>query len=195
MTDCTIADNVGHGIWTSTGSGPALTRCTISGNTSSGIYCGTSASLTAVDCQFVSNSAQRGAGVSFWDATATFTRCTFVDGSAGNLGGALYVLDATVSLIDCVVRENSAKEGGGLFVEDSTMGPSLLTAEKTEFYDNSATNAGEDGFVAAGSTVVLTCSTFDDGGFEGDGTLTLNNDGCSTPVRRVTWGQVKALYR
>jgi hypothetical protein len=47
----------------------------------------------------------------------------------------------------------------------------------------------------SGCEVVLTCCVPDLTGFEGSGTITLNNEGCSTPIETTSWGRIKAIYR
>ncbi len=195
MTDCTVSDNVGEGIWAGNASSPTFLNCTFSGNTYSAITCGYNAgSLTVTDCEFSSNSGIRGAGMRMWNATATLTRCTFSDNAASNAGGALYLIDASATLIDCSISGNTAGDGGGIFLEDSAAGASHLTTDKTVFSGNTA-DEGANGVVGTGSEAILICSVSDLGGFAGGGTITLNNEGCFTPTKPVTWGQVKALYR
>ncbi|UCG52102.1 MAG: right-handed parallel beta-helix repeat-containing protein [Candidatus Latescibacterota bacterium] len=195
MTDCTISDNFGTGIWTGNGASPTLTGCTFSGNSKSAIYCGYNGGhLTAIDCEFSSNTAGQGGGMRFWNSSATLTECEFSDNSASN-GGALCLNDASVALINCSITGNSAYEGGGIYLNDSTQGASYLTADTTEFFDNTATNDGAHGLVGSGSELVLTCSVSDLSGFAGAGTIVLNYDGCFSPTKPVTWGRLKELYR
>lgn len=196
MIDCTVSDNFGTGIWAGGGVSSTLTRCTFSGNSNSGIYGGYgSGPLNIIECEFSSNTGGQGGGIRFWNSSATVTACEFSDNSALAAGGALYLNDATVALFNCSITGNSADEGGGIYLESSLQGASYLTADTTEFFDNTATIDGVHGFVGSGSELVLTCSVSDLSGFAGGGTMTLNYDGCSSPTEPVTWGRLKELYR
>jgi hypothetical protein len=73
-------------------------------------------------------------------------------------------------------------------------GASHVTADSTEFENNTATGEGPHGYIGSGSEIVLTCCVPDLSGFVGDGTITLNNEGCWTPVEQTSWGRLKTLY-
>ncbi|UCG50513.1 MAG: right-handed parallel beta-helix repeat-containing protein [Candidatus Latescibacterota bacterium] len=194
MTDCTVSDNFGTGIWIGAASSPTITNCTFSGNSKRGIYCSSnSGPTTLTDCNFSSNTALRGAGMNLWKSTATLINCTFFNNAASSYGGGLYLIDASVALINCSLRENSAREGGGIYLKDSSQGASYLTADTTEFFDNTA-NEGAHGFVGSGSEAVLTCSVSDLSGFASEGIIILNYDGCFSPTKPITWGRLKAMF-
>jgi parallel beta-helix repeat protein len=190
IVDCTISDSVGDGIWV-TGSSPTITNCTISGSTRNGIYCSSGGSVTVTGCTFSSNSGGLGGGIKFWNATGTVTNCSFVGNFAGEGGGGIGLKSSTVTLISCDFTGNDAGNGGGIYLEDG----SYLAADTTIFDHNTASSAGAQGFVMAGCEAVLTCCVTDLTGFAGGGTITLHNDGCTTPVEESSWGRIKLLYR
>ncbi|UCG52103.1 MAG: right-handed parallel beta-helix repeat-containing protein [Candidatus Latescibacterota bacterium] len=216
MTDCTISDNFGDGIWVSSSSiFLQVTNCVFSGNSKSGIKCSSGSSVILTDCNFSdnsgggavaygsssptftnctfsNNSSVRGGGMSITsNAIATLTSCAFTGNSAINDGGGIMLEDASATLVDCSFTNNSAKNGGGVYLE----GTSTLTADTTEFYNNTVSNEGARGFIGSGSEAILTCCVADLSGFAGDGTITLNNEGCFSPTEPTTWGRLKALYR
>jgi parallel beta-helix repeat protein len=189
IIDCTISANVGSGIW-ATHSSPNVTSCTISLNSRNGIYCSSNGSITVTGCTFDSNSGYDGGGIKFWNATGTITNCTFTANSAGD-GGGVWLKSSTVGLVSCTFAGNDAYTGGGIYLEDG----SYLTADTTTFDHNTATTDGPQGFVMGGCEAVLTCCVSDLTGFAGGGTITLNNEGCTTPIESSSWGRIKALYR
>ena len=198
LTGCSVSDNLGTGIW-SVASILELTSCDITGNSSSGISCngvhfpGGSVALT--DCTISGNSASNGGGLKVWECPATLANCTLSGNSASAHGGGLYAIASTVTLTHCSLTGNSASsDGGGIYLLTQN-GASNVTADSTEFSNNTADRSGAHGFVQTGSAALLTCSVPDDTGFDGGGTITVDNSGCQTPVRRQSWGSIKALYR
>ncbi len=108
----------------------------------------------------------------------------------------MYLNNASVTLISCLLTDNSARNsGGGIYVENSQQGASYLAADTTQFRNNTASKEGPRGYVGSGSEAVLTCCVHGLSGFAGDGTITLNSEGCWTPTEGTSWGRIKALYR
>jgi len=192
LTDCTISNNTGTGLWNSSSSAPTLTRCSITEHPRWGINHQSSAPLTLVDCELARNTGTEwlSGGMRVWSGAADLTGCTIADNSGG--AGGLRLLDGSVTVTKCTFTGNHAvDEGGGFFLE----GDSQLMVDDTDFSGNTAALAGANGYVSAGSSATLRCSVETLDGFEGDGSITLDNVGCGNPVRAITWGAVKALYR
>ena len=197
LTGCSVSDNLGTGIW-AIASTLELTDCSVTGNSESGIICNgvhwPGGSITLTDCTISGNSAVYGGGLKLWECPATLTNCAFSLNTVTGDGGGLYVTASMVTITHCSLTENSADWGGGMYLLTQN-GASNVTADSTEFSNNTAKDGGAHGFVGTGSTVLLICCVPDDTGFEGGGTITVDNSGCPTPVRRQTWGSIKALYR
>jgi parallel beta-helix repeat protein/predicted outer membrane repeat protein len=192
LTDCTISNNVGTGLWSTNSCAPTLTRCSITDHPRWGINHNASVPLTLVDCEVARNtgSGWLSGGMRVSAGTADLTGCTFADNSGG--AGGLRCDDASATVTKCTFTGNHATDdGGGFFLA----GDSQLMVDDTDFSGNTATSAGANGYVSAGSSATLRCSVETLDGFEGDGSITLDNEGCPTPVRAITWGAVKALYR
>ncbi|UCG52101.1 MAG: right-handed parallel beta-helix repeat-containing protein [Candidatus Latescibacterota bacterium] len=203
LTNCTISNNwsvYGGGIRVSLNCDATLTDCTFSDNVADsrgggmGTAFGGSATLT--NCTFLNNSAYSGGAVCLAsDGSVTFTNCSLIGNSASSDGGGIKIQCnggcASTTLISCSLTDNSARTGGGIYLEGAT----YFAADTTEFHNNTASTSGANGYVESEGEVVLTCCVSDLGGFEGDGTITLNNEGCFSPTEPTTWGRLKALYR
>jgi predicted outer membrane repeat protein len=200
FANCTFSDNVasmiGGGIQISRECEATFTDCTISSNTADsrggGMITSFGGSAILTNCTFSGNSSVRGAGMAL-GGNATLTNCSFAGNSAINDGGAMMLSGtaAIITLNHCSLLRNSAKNGGAIYME----GASYLAADSTEFRNNTVSNEGARGYIESTSEAVLTCCVTDLSGFAGDGTITLNNDGCWVPIERTTWGRLKALYR
>jgi predicted outer membrane repeat protein len=196
LTNCTISDNVGNGIWTGNFSAPELTNCTVSGNEDAGIRhqgppFGTPANIILTDCTISNNTGNSGGGFFFWNADGELTNCSLTGNSSAD-GGGMLLNSASVTVTNCSFSSNKARsQGGAVFLENG----SYLAADTTDFENNKASGNGEHGYVNSGCELVLTCSVPDLTGFAGSGTITLNYDGCFSPVEPTTWGRLKALYR
>jgi hypothetical protein len=152
-------------------------------------------SATLTDCTFSDNTARSGGGMCFAsDGSTTLINCSLT-GNSATYGGAMKIQCnggcASVTLIGCSLTDNSAQDGGGICME----GASYLAADTTEFHNNTASNEGAHGYVESEGEAVLTCCVSDLTGFAGNGTITLNNEGCFVPIEPTTWGRLKALYR
>lgn len=219
FTNCTFSGNTGGGIYCRNSCSPTLTGCTLSGNTAltgAGMKSTSNCTITLTGCTFSGNEAEWwGGGIYFWNCTVTLIDCTFSDNSGprgggmflspggsvtlsgcsftGNSvtsdGGGMCLEDASATLVDCFFTNNSAGNGGGMYLD----GASYFAADTTKFDGNTASNAGAHGYVNSGSEAVLTCCVDDLTGFAGDGTITLNNEGCDTATERSSWGAIKAL--
>jgi parallel beta-helix repeat protein/predicted outer membrane repeat protein len=204
FTNCTFSGNqatFGAGICVSSKCTVTLTGCTFSDNYANGrgggMLTSFGGSATLTDCTFSNNTAHlsSGGGVcSGSDGSVTLNNCSLI-GNSAKYGGAMKIQCnggcASVSLISCSLIGNSAQNGGGIYMENA----SYLAADTTEFKNNTASNEGPRGYIGSGSEAVLTCCVHGLSGFAGDGTITLNNEGCWTPTEGTSWGRIKALYR
>ena len=76
--------------------------------------------LTLTGCELVGNSGHGPAGGAVADlnrqSSAAFVDCTFTANTATGLGGAVYAVGGmTMTLTDCTLTGNSAKDGGAIF--------------------------------------------------------------------------------
>ena len=80
-----------------------------------GLLCWQS-SPTLIDCRFVANTANTGAGVFSLGGTPSFTNCTFEDNHAPDgFGGGLFSQEGTMSLVGCTFTGNTGGVGGGAY--------------------------------------------------------------------------------
>jgi parallel beta-helix repeat protein len=196
LINCTVSSNLGTGIWTSNFSSPELINCTMSGNAGSAIEhtgppFGIPAEITLTDCTISHNNGGPGGGIRFWNVAGNLINCSFTGNSTGSNGGGMSLNSSSVALVKCDFSDNSASRGGGIYLKNG----SYLAADTTEFENNTASVQGAHGFIEGGCELVLTCSVPDLAGFAGSGTITLNYDGCFSPVEPTSWGRLKALYR
>jgi hypothetical protein len=153
---------------------------------------GSTATLTS--CTFSGNAGGQGGGMSVRSSSsAGLTKCTFNNNGSSFDGGAMTLDNASATLVNCSVTNNRSAQGGGI----AAWNGAHLNADTTEFTGNKCrtVNMGDHGIVGNGSQLVLTCSVADLTGFVGDGTITLNNEGCYTPTKPTSWGRLKALYK
>ncbi|MHC5054789.1 MAG: choice-of-anchor Q domain-containing protein [Planctomycetota bacterium] len=59
------------------------------------------------------------------NASVTIVNCTFSGNYAGSRGGAIYILDASPTITDCVMSQNSAIYGGGIYCVGATSSPTI----------------------------------------------------------------------
>ena len=101
ITNCTITDNIGSGIYCAEYSCPVISNCTISGNTGRGRPPLTKGG--GIFCEVYSKPEIRS--------------CVITGNSAGDEGGGIYNdISSSPQIIGCTITGNSAKEyGGGVF--------------------------------------------------------------------------------
>lgn len=171
-----------------------------------------------VNCLFQNNIARLGSAFFANNSAVTFTGCTFEQNTGVGIGAA-YVYEATVSLTACelrdnstengygggirglsnaiikmdfcVVENNSAFQGGGVYLNFT----SNLTATGCRILGNTASSEGPDGYVAADSEALLICCEIDPAAWSGDGSINVVEDGCVIQTEQSTWGRIKAMYR
>ena len=130
----TNAYSTGHGgaIYCHTTS-PTIDGCVFDRNTSEGseryggaIYCTGESSPTITGCTFTGNKASefstgRGGAIACrYGADATLDNCFFEDNFAEYRGGAVYCDQCDATITDCVVKENQAESGAGVYVRYGT---------------------------------------------------------------------------
>jgi len=147
------------------------------------------------DCTVEDNTVlETGGGVEVIGSGAVgFLRnCTIRNNTAQLGAGGLFVnMSGRIILQDCTVTGNTGGEfGGGVEVRDQ----SILEGLDSVILNNTAP-LGSDGSIWPSGTVILHCCEINPDGWAGDGTLTLDNDGCGVATERATWDDVKARYR
>ncbi|MBR8537606.1 right-handed parallel beta-helix repeat-containing protein, partial [Carboxylicivirga sediminis] len=109
ITNCefigNLADNDGGGIFSS---GSSFTNITFSGNTAG--------NNGGAICTYADGATYNG---------GVYTTCTFINNSADGNGGAIYALPGGGSFDDCMISENNANRGGGVYLNT---GASLLSS-------------------------------------------------------------------
>ncbi|MBP7935846.1 MAG: right-handed parallel beta-helix repeat-containing protein [Phycisphaerae bacterium] len=174
LTDCVFESNSGGqggGLY-SRGS-PVLRRCTFSRNTAThmtsyggGMYSQGSAMLTA--CTFngnwtIENSAFSAGGGLYNAGSATLEYCTFADNVAGadvvaqSVGGGMYNGPGPTILTNCAFSQNLAREGGGLYLDSTSLAMHNSTVDKISgaIVANSVIYLGSDNSVTVDSSLLL----------------------------------------
>jgi hypothetical protein len=136
--------------------GPGPQSLTIDGNNRSSVF-ETSSSVTATIAGLTieDGKARDGAGIDIgFDATLTVKNCNIANNSATGPGGGIRN-DGTLTLIDSTVSGNSAGSGGGIYDRNR------MTVTNSTFWGNSATGYGGgidvDGFIhtyVVGATLI-----------------------------------------
>ncbi|MBU6410024.1 MAG: hypothetical protein KGR98_06530, partial [Verrucomicrobia bacterium] len=173
-----------------------LVGCTLSGNEANSfggaVYDFPLATVTLTGCTLSGNKANSSGGAIFVDfppATVTLTGCTLSGNAANSAGGAIDN-NGTLTLNDCVLSDNVARQqfgyrygppgnGGGIYNHGA------LTLNNCILSDNSATSylgfGAGGGICSVGLPATLNNCTLSGntasagGGIEASGTLTLNN--------------------
>ena len=131
----TARDGDGAGIYCDGGSSAVISGCVFSENEArpnyyghahgGGIYCQNS-TLVITNCTFTGNRSAYGAGVFSKNNTVTITNCTFT-GNVGistyvglASGGGLYCVDSISTITHSLFTENSANDGGGLYIKGTS---------------------------------------------------------------------------
>ena len=136
-----------------------------------GVYCAAQTTVTFTDCTFEDNIASPtpagqdpnfrldpyigfgGSVAAEGTANLTFVDCNFVDSSA-DTGGAIYVINAGVSVIDCNIATNEALRGGGL----AGMGGAIDVAGSLIWNNRASTDAADpndDNVIPIGAGLLL----------------------------------------
>ncbi len=83
------------------------------GNNIGGLYVGNGATLTMTDCRFAGNLALDGGALKSLNSTVKMTDCTFENNTAINQGGGLDVCGGSISMKNCVLKNNHADANSG----------------------------------------------------------------------------------
>jgi CSLREA domain-containing protein len=141
-TDCTFANNTAREQGGAVGifrDGTTVTRCTFTGNRvvntvaggggiAGAIYTSATVGIPFVDCTFENNSvttadtigtSRGGAVFESSNPTSSYLRCTFT-GNTARQGGALY-LDNSSTFINCTLTGNTAQQGAAIFNAATTL--------------------------------------------------------------------------
>ena len=77
--------------------------------------------------------------------TVTMTNCSVSDCESDNYGGGIYCQGFDLNMINCTVDNNSANDGGGLYIwewEGNNPSSAAVVMKNCTFYGNSAFNGG-----------------------------------------------------
>lgn len=108
----------------------------------------------AIDCEGMDRAILLSSGI---DSTCHITGFTFMNGQAGDGGGAIRCDGGSPRISDCVFRDNSTSGSGGAIM--LTQGPTRISG--CEFYGNTAGDVG-GALHITNSDVKLTACTFSD---------------------------------
>ena len=111
---------------------------------------------------------------------------TFQEGSATDKGGAIYVQNGRVDIIDNIFLENSADNYGGAIAIDSNYDIQILN---NWFEDNVTDNGGGSIFAGSSDATVLIEGNSFTGGAANYGTA-IHNDSCRLSINRNTFQDV-----
>jgi len=125
ITNCTITDNIGSGIWCGYYSSPTITNCIISNNTghdapphtrAGGIYCEQDCNPKIIDCIITGNAVGRDGGGIYcnYDSSPKITNCTITGNSAKYDGGGIYCgSHSSIFITNSIVWGNADSSGQG----------------------------------------------------------------------------------
>ncbi|SFE88518.1 putative Ig domain-containing protein [Spirosoma endophyticum] len=147
LIDCVISSNLavsGAGIYNAFQAGCRLDNCKLVGNVATqdggGIYTITNGSLvTLSSCTLSGNAAVNGGGVYNDSGVPTLINCLIEDNKATGQGGGIYFTQMANygSLTNCLLRGNSAQQGGAMY--NRLASPTLTNCTIS---DNTASQGG-----------------------------------------------------
>jgi hypothetical protein len=162
---CSVSANSAYhvgGIWAVNGAFVSMVDCLVSGNSAThigGICASMGSCLTALRCNITGNVAaklQAGGGHAYWFSTISLTDCILKENSAVGYGGALYIADnSNLSMLRCILQSNTADFGGGVDALESE----VLVSHSTFFGNRSRKQAGGVFSIREGSTLRMEMST------------------------------------
>ena len=148
----------GGGIYVNDSATFTMTGGTVTENTASdeggGIDLENSATLTGGN--ITDNTAKYGGGVYYDEGgeTLKLSNVTIRENTSNHRGGGIYIWHGTVQLNSCTVSENTAKDGGAVYITDECK----LDASNTVFEKNKSTNAGGGAIVNMEDLVLSSCT-------------------------------------
>lgn len=148
--NCALTGNMaalrGGGMFNTAGASPLIAACWFVGNVAGDVGGGmrniSQADPQIVECRFIGNHADTGGGIANWSASPTLLKTVLRDNTA-RLGGGIYSIDQSdATMTECTFGGNSALSAdagrGGALYNDS----SDVSATGCAFMDNAADNGG-----------------------------------------------------
>lgn len=138
ITGCTFANNRTYGLEMRDGTTAQINGCTFldvlpgPGGTSHGISA-SGATLTVSSSSFANS---RGTGLAGWNSAMTIRNCVFSGNEESFAGGGIGIWlarDKSVTIDSCLFENNSAPNGGGIFVSEAA----ALSVSRSTFVANS----------------------------------------------------------
>lgn len=188
----------GGGIYCS-GSSPTIMNCIITSNQAlgshgdphgekaygGGVYCGSNSYLTLIDCTVSSNRAIGGGGDSLW--CSPMSGCYGgLGGGGGGYGGGIYSSsDSSLTIVGCIISDNSASGGsGGVYSET---GAGVIEGASGGWAWGGGVYCGSVATIINSCSIVNNTAMGGDGGqvndpysFDGDGGLAFGGGLCGT---------------
>lgn len=160
VTNCIFTGNsavYGGGGMYNEESNPTVTNCVFIDNVTTGAGGGMGneyrSTPSMMDCNFISNTANRGGGMYNYESDPSVNNCTFNDNTANDGGGMLNErCDPTVT--NCKFSGNEADNGGGM-LNQSYSDPKVTNCT---FSNNTANNGGGGMFNERSSPTVTYCT-------------------------------------
>jgi len=135
--------DVGGGILSNGNLTITLNDVTLSQNTATSqggaLYCNTNTTLQVSDSLFILNQSPLGAGILSTGGTLSFSGTTLSSNTATSFGGALYALNASVSMEDVAMAGNFASWGAAIFMQGFPT--ASLSLSRATLSNNTATDA------------------------------------------------------
>jgi parallel beta-helix repeat protein/predicted outer membrane repeat protein len=170
ITDCTISNNTGCGIYCS-GSNlySSITDCIINNNEGCGIACdgGLNLYLSITNCTISGNLASYGGGggidYSGHGVNSSITNCTISGNSTEDNGGGIYCFESSLNITNTIIEGNTS--GCGIFY-DCYEYAGVLEVFYGDFYDNVGGDFGGNSVpVSLGEIITVnangdSCDTF-----------------------------------
>lgn len=160
VRSCLITGNEAGGLRCDAGGGLEVTNCIISDNVtdmwgSAGIACFEGSCVNVIGCIITGNVKETidgvGAGVLCDHSTLHIIDCTIAENSAPNgKGGGVGLIGSVASIYSCLIMNNDAVKGGGLYATDS----SLVVVAGGEISLNEATSEGGGVFAEVSNVII-----------------------------------------
>ena len=140
LNDCTFIDNTGN-----LGSGAVYSSGT-----------STAGSLTVNNCIFTGNTGSSGAAIRNYGTPVTVNGCTFLNNTAGDMGGAIFINSGVLTVNDSTFTGNTANNKGGA-IHTGQATPCTLIVNDSTFTDNTAPDGGAV-YVNSGTSTITGCT-------------------------------------
>lgn len=192
---CTIQNNTNEYFmfWLGSGTVAEFSGCEFLENTNIAgvIYQFGTGDVIIRDCLFRNNHAIQGGAIRGTGGMQIFSS-RFEGNSASYAGGAIFADgNSPCHITNCSFVGNSAEVGGAIALGQAHE----LFLENTDFSANSASSAGDQGYLISINFVEMVCCLADLDLWEGYGYVTLDNEGCTVSTRQTTLEGIKAMFR